>query len=112
MSNDLIKYKETIFSKIKSFIKNITSKEKDKKETENIAYKKDFSEHIVVPENKEEARLRRLKISYDNREISEEKISDEDIDKLLEMYDKEIEALKKDTENIRRNIEGIIKVKR
>ena len=112
MSKELIKYKETIFSKLKSFIKNITSKEKEKKEIENIAHKKDFSEHIVARENKEEARLRRLKTSYDNREISEEKISDEDIDRLLEMYDKEIEELRKDTENIRRNIEGIIKVKK
>ena len=112
MSKELIKYKETIFSKIKSFIRNITSKETEKKEIENISHKKDFSEHIVVRENKEEARLRRLKTSYDNREISEEKISDEDIDRLLEMYDKEIEELKKDTENIRRNIEGIIKVKK
>lgn len=80
MNKELTKYKETIFSKIKNFLRNITSKEKEKKETEGIVYKNDFSEHIVVRENREEVRLRRLKTSYDNREISEEKISNEDMD--------------------------------
>lgn len=68
--------------------------------------------YIVMTENREEARLRRLKTSYDNREISEEKISDEDMDKLIQMYDREIEELKKDTEKRKKNIEGIIKVKK
>lgn len=112
MSKDLINYKETIISKIQKFFRNLMPKENDKKEVEKIEDKKDFFEYIVIRENREEARLRRLKTSYDNGEISEEKISDEDMDKLIEMYDKEIEELKKDTEKIKRNIEGIIRSKK
>lgn len=112
MSKELMKYKETIFSKIQKFFRNLMPKGNDKKEVGKIDDKKDFSEYIVVRENKEETRLRRLKTSYDNGEISEEKISDEDMDKLIEMYDKEIEELKKDTERTRKNIEGIIRSKK
>ena len=113
MSKYLIKYQKTkIFSKIKEFFKNIISKEEDRRQVENMNYKEDFSKNILIKENKEAARLRRLKTSYDNREINEEKLSNEDIDKLIEMYDKEIEELKKDTERIKRNIERAIKVKR
>ena len=54
-------------------------------------------ENIRVNENEEEERLKRLKKLYDNRELKEKNISNEDIDKLIKMYDKEIEELRFDT---------------
>ncbi len=56
----------------------------------------------------EEERLRILKQLYDNREIDEEEFSNEDIDKLINMYDKEIEQLRIDTERRKKNIAYIL----
>ena len=76
----------------------------------NIKNKIHFSKDITVIQNEEEKRLRALKKLYDNREIEEEEISDEDIDKLSELYDKEIGELREDTERRKRNIEHIIRM--
>lgn len=69
--------------------------------------KKDFLENISMSDTTK--RLKDLKQLYDNRKISEKEITDEDIDKLIEMYDKEIKELKDDTERRKENITKIIK---
>ena len=43
-------------------------------------------------------------MQYDNGEIDEEDISDDDMDKLIEMYEKETEELNGETENIKIHI--------
>ena len=69
--------------------------------------KKYFLENISMSDTTK--RLKDLKQLYDNRKISEKEITDEDIDKLIEMYDKEIKELKADTERRKENITKIIK---
>ena len=49
-----------------------------------------------------------MKRLYDNKEIDEANISDEDINKLIEMYDMEIATLRDDTERRRKNIAFIL----
>lgn len=71
-----------------------------------------FLKNLIVHENKQENRLRELKESYDNRVLDEKDISNEDIDKLIEMYDKEIEELKVDTHIRKDKIQQLINKRR
>ena len=54
-------------------------------------------------------RLKILQIQYDNGEIDEDDISDEDMDKLIEMYEKETEELNIDTERRKKHITQMLK---
>lgn len=112
MNKNLTNYKENIFSKLKKFfLKFIPKKENKKaenKQSENKKIKKKFYENIVVDQNRSESSLENLKRLYDNKEIDEANISDEDINKLIEMYDREIETLRDDTERRRKNIVFIL----
>ena len=116
MSKDLVKYKESIFLKIKRCFSNFFFKKRFKKENLNVdnnikplKSNRDFSKDILVKENKEEKRLKNLKLLYDNKKIDEKEISDDDIDKLIEMYDIEIQKLSDDTEIRKRNISNLMK---
>lgn len=108
-SNKLISYKENIFTKISNFFKKLFFREKKstiKDINETHIYSKQqkdyFIENIIIKENEEEKRLKSLRLQYDNGEIDEDDISEEDMDKLIEMYEKETEKLNVDTE-IRKN---------
>ena len=109
MNNEMIQYKQTIFSKLKRFLKKIFFKEENKMGENELKYKENFLKNFIVKENEEEKRLKELKKLYDNKELAEEKISNEDIDKLIEMYDKEIEELRSNTEMRKNRIEQILK---
>ena len=110
MNNKMIEYKENIFTKILNFFKRIFKK--DISPTENIIEKtienekknNDFFENIYIKQNEEEIRLKKLQLQYDNGEIDEDDISEEDMDKLIEMYEKETDELNKETENIKIHI--------
>lgn len=115
-NNKLIKYKENIFIKIFKFFKQIFSM-KSTSATENMTEKLiknkgnsvNFFENIQIRQNEEEIRLKNLQLQYDNGEIDEEDISDEDMDKLIEMYEKETEELNRETENIKIHISQMLK---
>lgn len=116
MNNKLIPYKENIFTKISNFFKKLFSSKKketnksiDKLPIYNNQSKENFIENILIKENKEEKRLKTLQLQYDNGEIDEEDILDEDMDKLIEMYEKETEELNKETENIKIHISHMLK---
>ena len=116
MNNKLIPYKESIFTKISNFFKKLFSRKKeyieesaDEKSIYNIQQKENFVENIVIKENEEEKRLKELQLQYDNGEIDEEDISDEDMDKLIEMYEKETEELNAETEKIKIHISQMLK---
>lgn len=118
MNNNLIPYKENIFTKILNYFKKKFSKNKSlfikNNEEENFLNnqyknKKSFLEDIVIKENEEEKRIKNLQLQYDNGEIDEEDISDEDMDKLIEMYEKETEELNKETEKIKCHIAKMLK---
>ena len=115
-NNKLIKYKENIFTKISNFFKKLFFRQ-PKTNLENIneitistnQNKKNFIENIQIKENEEEKRLKTLQLKYDNGEIDEDDISDEDIDKLIEMYEKETKELNEDTERRKIHISNILK---
>lgn len=109
MNKELIEYHETVFSKIKRLLKRFLFRKKEKNTVSEIERNENFLEKLIVNENTEEKRLKKLKIMYDKREIKEKDITNKDIDKLIEMYDKEIEELRADTERRKNNIERTIK---
>lgn len=63
-----------------------------------------FLESIKIEQNKEKLRLMEIKRRYECGEISENEISDEDIKKIIELYDEEIQDIKSDTRNIKYKI--------
>lgn len=115
-NNKLITYKENIFTKISNFIKKIFFRKRetftesvDESPICNNQYKENFIENIQIKENEETKRLKILQLKYDNGEIDEEDISDEDMDKLIEMYEKETEELNADTERRKNHIAQMLK---
>lgn len=63
-----------------------------------------FLESIKIEQNKEKLRLMEIKRRYECGEISENEISDEDIKKIIELYDEEIQDIKSDTRSIKYKI--------
>lgn len=129
-NNNLIPNKRNIFAKIANFFKKIFFKKKEytienNKESiatnfqnkENIEKKvnynnyanNQFFENIVIKDNLEEKRLKELQRQYDNGEIDEEDISDEDMEKIIEMYEKETAKLNEDTEMRKIHISKMLK---
>ena len=115
-NNKLITYKENIFTKISNFFKKIFFRTKEaftesinEASTYNNQYKENFIEKIAIKEDKEEKRLRILQLQYDNGEIDEEEISEEDMDKLIIMYEQETEELNTDTERRKKHIAQMLK---
>lgn len=115
-NNKLITYKENIFTKISNFLKKIFfRKKKDAIESINEVpvynnqYKENFIKNIQIKENEEEKRLKTLQLQYDNGEIDEADIAEEDTDKIIEMYEKETEELNKETEKIKNHIAQMLK---
>lgn len=115
-NNKLITYKENIFTKISNFFKKLFSREKksnleniNKKIISNNKNKKNFIENILIKENEEEKRLKNLQMQYDNGEIDEDDILDEDMNKLIEMYEKETKELNEDTERRKVHISKMLK---
>ena len=115
-SNKLITYKQSIFTKISKFFKSIFFKgknevlqESSEQTIQNKQQKEYFIENITIKEDEEEKRLKALQLQYDNGEIDEEDIAEEDMDKLIEMYEKETEELNLDTEIRKKHIAQMLK---
>lgn len=111
-NNKLIIYREGIFNKICNFFKNIFSKKKvllDEIVKVNNFNNDSFIQNIKIKENKEELRLIHLKNQYENEEIDEEDLSEEEIDKLCELYEKETKELNADTERRKNHIAEMLK---
>lgn len=111
-NNKLIIYKNNIFTKIAEFFKKIFSRKKIlQSKNENISndIRDSFIESIQIKKDKEKLRLCRLKQQYDNGEIDEDDIPDEDVEKIVELYEKETDKLKADTEKIKNHIRQMLK---
>lgn len=113
-NNNLIEYKENIFIRIINFLKKIFIKKQivevnDEEQINNTLNKDSFMENLIIKENEEEKRLKRIQLQYDKGEIDEEDISDEDIDKLIKMYEKETEELNADTERRKNHIAKMLR---
>lgn len=63
-----------------------------------------FKQNIRIKEDKEKTRLLKLQEEFSAGKITEEDISEEDIQKLHKLYDEQIEELNKSTENYRKRI--------
>lgn len=98
-----------IFYKIKRFFKNLFNKNKDTtdnyaviKETnssvKNENIKSSFMESIKNIED-EETKLLKLQKQYRSGEIKEEELTEEQVNSLCALYDKQIENLRKSNEN-------------
>ena len=113
-NNKLVEYKENVFTKIANFFKNIFSRKTiveviDKEQINNMPNKDSFMENLIIKESEEEKRLKSLQLQYDNEEIEEEDILEEDIEKLIKMYEKETKELNADTERIKNHIAKMLK---
>ena len=98
----------SIFYKIKKFFKNLFNKnseitnnyaiiEEQKVNLENENKKKSFMEYIKNIEN-EEIKLLKLQKQYRSGEIKEEELTEEQVNSLCALYDKQIENLRKSNE--------------
>lgn len=111
-NNKLIIYKNNIFIKIAEFFKKLFSRKKIlQSKNENISndIRDSFIESIKIKKDKEKLRLCKLKQQYDNGEIDEDDIPDEDVEKLVELYEEETDKLKADTEKIKNHIRQMLK---
>lgn len=115
-NNKLISYKENIFTKTLNFFKKLffrKKKDTNKSIEELLIYnnqsKENFIDNILIKEDEEEKRLKMLQLQYDNEEIDEEYISDEDIDNLCKLYEKETDELNADTERRKNHIAQMLK---
>ena len=115
-NNKLIKYKENVFTKIFNFFKKIFSKKELSVNKEDVdetikeeKNKSNFLEDIQIKEDKEEIRLKKLQLLYDNGEIDEDDLSESDIEKLVALYEKETEDLNADTERRKNHIAQMLK---
>lgn len=68
-----------------------------------------FIQNVRIRENKEDLRLIQLKHQYEQGEIDEEDLSEEEIDKLCDLYKKETEKLNIDTEKRKNHIVQMLK---
>ena len=98
----------SIFYKIKKFFKNLFNKNKDTiynyaviEETNNLVgnenKKNSFMDSIKNIEN-EETKLLKLQKQYRSGEIKEEELTEEQVNSLCALYDKQIENLSKSNE--------------
>ena len=90
------KEKASIFGKIKNFFKNIFSKKQVEIVEEETIVKEtnsEFKESIKMTED-EETKLLDLQRRYHRGEIAENDLTDEQIDAICDLYDKQIEEIK------------------
>lgn len=106
-NNSLIKINEkSIFYRIKNFFRNLFGKNKANEysnptispNVENIKQnqqtKSEFMNSIKNTEN-EETKLYKLQQRYENNELSESDLTDEQVDNLLDLYQDQIDDLEK-----------------
>ena len=110
--NLIEKEEKSLFGKIKSFFKKLFGKKQveinDEPVVEQEEAVNDFKETIKMTED-EETKLLELQKRYRRGEIAENDLTEEQIDALCDLYDKQIEEIK---ESIRIKEEKIAEHKR
>ena len=109
--NLIEKSESYIFGKIKNFFKNLFNKKEKKIEIEPIQEEileekenSEFKESLKIV-GIEEEELLDLQRKFHEGEIVEGDLSDEQIDALCELYDKQIEEIEKNIEIVKQKIE-------
>lgn len=91
--------KEGFFGKVKNYFKNLFKKKKKNESVNNNCVKEsnDFKDNIKVAEveDAEEVKLIELQKRYRRGELAESDLTEEQIEALSELYDKQIDALRK-----------------
>lgn len=94
------KNNKNVFSRIKNFFKNLFGKKDNKQVTEteenstNTKENNEFKEYIKMTED-EETKLLDLQARYRRGEIGQNDLTEDQIDALCDLYDKQIEDLRK-----------------
>ena len=96
--NLIKKEKVSVFGKIKNFFKNLFGKNNNEEVIEEVIVEKennnDFKENIKMTED-EETKLLQLQEKYRKGEIGPNDLTEEQIDALCDLYDKQIDELNK-----------------
>ena len=109
-----------IFNRIINFFKGLFYNNDKKLLTEGqvISVQDEFSkeqqistlkEQIIIPRDTEKERLLLLREQWENGEIEEEDLSEEDIDAIIEIYNDETEKIEQETEQIKQDIAKMLK---
>lgn len=99
MSNNLIIHKENIITKIRNFFCNLFKEKNLKKEEKYTREKKeDFKNAIVIKQNEEELKIIKLQREYKAGNILEEDMTEEEKNKLIELYKNQNKALREKIE--------------
>ena len=112
-NNQIVEKKESLFNKIKKFIRKILNKdninyseEKVKNDSKvNIERANNFVDEVKIENNQEMERLLKLQEEFREGKITQGDLSDEDIDKLGKLYDEQIEKIKVQIEECKKRIE-------
>ena len=109
--NNLIPYKEGIISRICNWFKKIFFKRKtDEKINNNITFNNEtLRDKVIIPEDKEKNRILILKKKWEDGKIDAEDMSDEDVDKIVSLYNKETEKIRSETTMIKESISKMLK---
>ena len=98
---NLVEKKEGIFGKIKNFFKGLfrknTAIEEAEEQTVNTVKENEFKETIKKIDD-EDTKLLELQRRYRRGEVAESDLTEQQIDDLSELYDRQIEELKKSIE--------------
>lgn len=110
MSKEMIEYKENFISKIKKFFKRLFGRNEymqeniESKKELNKMEKNNFKESIEVKEDEEELKIIKLQTEYKAGNIREEDMTDEEHEKLIDLYKKQNKELKEKIETKKHKI--------
>lgn len=104
MSNNLIVHRENIIMKIKKFFLNLFKKEDIKEEKPKREIKEDLKNEIIIKQNEEELKIIKLQKAYKAGDIREEDMTEEEKEKLIELYKSQNKALREKIEYKKKNL--------
>lgn len=114
-NNRMVEYKESFFDKIKNFFFRLFKKSSDniEKEQETLTQQSNvekdmFKNNILIKQDEEELKLLELQKAYKSGKILEENISQEDKEKLIDLYKKQNLELKETITNEKKEIRKIL----
>ena len=113
-NNKMVEYKGNFFNKIKNFFFRLFKKSSNSLETQPRDFKNEehaFKDNIIIKQDEEELRLLQLQREYKSGKILEEDMSQEDKEKLINLYKKQNlelkETIKNEKEKIRKMLDEL-----
>lgn len=117
-NNKMVEYKGNFFNKIKNFFFRLFKKSSNSLETQTRDFKNQsnleehaFKDNIIIKQDEEELRLLQLQREYKSGKILEEDMSQEDKEKLINLYKKQNlelkETIKNEKEKIRKMLDEL-----